>query len=129
VPRVNHSFNIKAEEVHGISESLHHFVEKLLREKKTVDSQEYRSRKDACIRALLEDRYGHAVDMAQVRYREVKPPLLRDPSQPHDQMDNFASGKTDTIVKGLISQPSLYARQLSYKKKTQLTQIRKPWGW
>ena len=39
--------------------------------------------------------------------------LLRDPSLPHDQMDNFPSGKADQIVSGLDRQPDDPAFHLS----------------
>lgn len=132
VPHVDHERHFKAEEVHGLSETLHHFVDRLLREKPTVDSEEYLLRKDASLRAMVEDRYGHPVDMTQMRYRKVHPPRLRDPSQPHDQMDNFPSGKTGQIVAGLSGQPRSTDRSGSspaHRKQTRLKEIKKPWGW
>jgi hypothetical protein len=123
--------NLKAEEVHGVSESLHRFVDRLVKEKKTVDSREYQLKKNISIRSMVEDRYGRSASMPEVDYRRVeKPPLLRDPSQPHDQMDNFANGKTDQIESGLSGQPRSpeeYYKKI--RKKTTLQEVKKPWGW
>lgn len=129
VPHVDTLRFIEAEEVRGFSESLHRFVDHLLREKHTVDSQEFRSKRDASLRAMVEDRYGHPVDMRELYYRKVQPPLLRDPAAPYDQMDNFGSGKITSIKDSWSRQPSLYEQQLIHKKTTRLKEIRKPWGW
>jgi len=121
------------EEVHGVSESLHQFVDRLFSEKHTVDSADYLLRKDASLRALLEDRYGRASTMKAVAYRKVKPPLLRDPSEPHDQMDNFPSGKVDRIMAGISKQGQSAVALKNTKSKrntpTQLKELKTPWGW
>ena len=51
---------LNAEEVHGVSESLHQFLERLFSEKHTVDDREYLLRRNANLRSLVEDRYGRA---------------------------------------------------------------------
>jgi hypothetical protein len=121
-----------AQEVHGVSESINQFVERLFSEKRTVDSQEYLLRKDASLRTLIEDRYGRASTMKAIPYRQVKPPRLRDPSQPHDQMDNFPSGKVDQIAARIPRQPEtapVVKQQSPMKKTADLHMVRTPWGW
>lgn len=121
-----------AEAVHGVSESLHHFVERLFNEKHTKDSAEYLLRKDASLRALVEDRYGRASRMKEMPYRQVKAPLLRDPGAPHDQMDNFPGGKLDKIVSGIPKQPGnagVVKKTAPKKKVAGLDDLRTPWGW
>lgn len=44
-----------------MSESLHHFADRLLQQKTRSDSNDYLRRKNECIRALLEDRYGRVI--------------------------------------------------------------------
>lgn len=121
------------QEVRGVSESLYHFVDRLFSEKRTVDSEEYLLRRDASIRAMFEDRYGRASSMKEMAYRKVKSPLLRDPRSPHDQMDNFPSGKVDKIVAGISKQPATVTRlksQVAFKKAVgDLKGMRTPWGW
>jgi hypothetical protein len=64
----NHSHvSLNAQEVHGASESLHRFADRLLSEKQTIESREYRLKKDASMRALLEDRYGRAYRTPQAK--------------------------------------------------------------
>jgi hypothetical protein len=79
----NHSHaSSNAQEVHGVSESLHRFADRLLSEKQTKESREYLLKKDASLRALLEDRYGRAYRMPLANNRGTQAPLLRDPGKP-----------------------------------------------
>jgi hypothetical protein len=84
----------------SVSESFRKWVDMLVREKQTVDDQAYQSRKNASLKALLEDRYAPGRGASTGEYKKTKAPLLRDPSNPHDQMDNFPSGRTGEIVEG-----------------------------
>ncbi len=119
-------------EVHGVSQTLHRWVDRLVSERRTVEDNEYVLRKNASIRALLEDRYGRASTMPEIKYRKVKPLLLRDPSAPHDQMDNFPSGRVDKIEAKLHSQSQPSAalggrnRRISFEPRREL---KSPWGW
>lgn len=118
------------EEVHGVSESLHRWADRLLREKRTVEDHEYRLRRQSSLRALLEDRYGRAGRMASIEYEKVKAPLLRDPDQPHDQMDNFPSGRGDEITAGLRAQRGVINLRFSKKAaQPDLGKLKTPWGW
>ena len=78
----NSHASVYAQEVHGVSESLHRFADRLLSEKQTIESREYLLKKDASLRALLEDRYGRAFRMPQTNNRNAQAPLLRDPGKP-----------------------------------------------
>jgi len=115
---------------HGIS--LKEWIEHLVAEKRTVDDEGYREQKREALRSMVEDRFGHAVKPGEMAFRKVKPPRLQDPDRPPDQMDNFPSGRTEAIVKGLSSQPGKprIGRFASGNRKTAgLDRIKKPWGW
>lgn len=111
--------------------ALRRWVDHLVAEKRTVQDEEYARKREASLRALLEDRFGRSVKATEMTYRKVKPPLLRDPSQPHDQMDNFPSGKTEQIVSGLDKQPDAPARTRAapLRKTGSLKEVKTPWGW
>jgi len=79
--KVHASFT--AEEVHGVSESLHRFADRLLSEKQTKDSREYLLKKEDSLRALLEDRYGRAYRAPQAKNQNTQSPILHDPGKPH----------------------------------------------
>jgi hypothetical protein len=124
--------SLNAQEDHGVSESLYHFVDRLFSEKHTVDSQEYLMKKQACLRAMVEDRFGRACTMKEIKYRSVQPPRLRDPSAPHDQMDNFPSGKLNQIAARIPKQSEMTRKvkpQTPVKKTVGLADMRTPWGW
>ncbi len=80
----NHSHaSLNAQEVHGVSESLHRFADRLLSEKQTIESREYRLKKDTSLRALLEDRYGRAYRTARAtNNRNTQAVKLRGPGRP-----------------------------------------------
>lgn len=110
--------------------SLNEWVDWLISEKRTVDDDDYLARRNASVRALIEDRYGRVVEPTRQVYEKVKPPRLRDPAAPHDQMDNFPSGKADRIVSGLTRQPGKpLATGLRRGQQPALREVRTPWGW
>lgn len=118
--------------LNGSQSSLQGWIDHLVSEKRTTDDDEYRLRKDASLRALLEDRFGRPAQPGEIAYRKVKPPQLRDPGRPYDQMDNFPSGRTDRIVAGLHRQPGTPARAqpgLAARRAVQLKDLKTPWGW
>ena len=98
----------------------------------TVDDGEYQRRKQASLRALLEDRFGRPAKPGEIEFRKVKPPLLRDPGRPYDQEDNFPGGRADQIVAKLERQPGTRAPALrgpTARKVVGLKDVRTPWGW
>jgi hypothetical protein len=103
------------------------WIGRLVSEKRTVDDQAYQLRKDASLRALLEDRFGRPVQPAEMTYHKVRPPRLRDPGLPYDQQDNFPGGRTERIVAGLTRQPGQPGSAVS--KTGPLENLKKPWGW
>ena len=116
----------------GAAGSLKHWIEHLVAEKRTVEDARYRQRKQDALRSMLEDRYGRAPKPAEMEYRKVKPPRLQDPERPHDQMDNFPSGRTHAIVGKLSQQPARPKLGQSLRpgrKVAGLENIKKPWGW
>ena len=115
------------------STSLHRLADSLIHEKKTVQDQAYVDKRNASMRALLEDRYGRSSRMAEIKYRNVRAPLLRDPNAPHDQMDNFPSGKADQVAAMLKNQSgSQEGRPLPSGRdatRVDLKNLKNPWGW
>ena len=105
------------------SSALQIWVDRLIAEKRTTDDGDYQLRKDASLRALLEDRYGRGADSRAMVYRKTRPPLLQDPQRPPDQMDNFPNGKADRILAGLQRQPQ------SGGRSRELGNMKTPWGW
>ena len=115
---------------HGIA--LKEWMEHLVAEKRTVDDEDYRQMKREALRSMVEDRFGHAARPGEMPYRKVKPPRLQDPNRPPDQMDNFPSGRTDAIVKGLSrtpGKPRIGELENGHRKTASLDRIKKPWGW
>jgi hypothetical protein len=125
--------------LHGLdlrhdSSSLKRWIDHLFADKRTVEDDQYRSRREAALRAMVEDRFGRTPQATEVKFQKVKPPRLRDPDRSYDQMDNFPSGRTEAIVTKLSSQPSSAASKIDQKqaplrKTVGLGDIRKPWGW
>ena len=111
---------------------LQSWIDRLVAEKRTVDDSEYLLRKDASLRALLEDRFGRSVRPGEIPYRKVRPPMLRDPSRPYDQQDNFPSGRKDRISSGLERQPrgtGAADKKAGVSGAARIRDIKTPWGW
>jgi hypothetical protein len=123
--RTRHIGSLEAEEVHGASEVLHQWADLLKTRKKMRDSEAYKAHCYESLRTMLEDGYGLARDRKPIEYRKVKPPLLRDPSAPHDQMDNFPSGKTRQIEQKLTSQPRSPRKNIPPMRQAQYGGIKK----
>ena len=109
------------------------FADKLIHEKTNVDDQEYLKKRNASVRALLEDRYGRSARMSEIEYNKVKAPLLRDPGAPHDQMDNFPSGKAGQLAKMLKRQSRTLPGEVrpvgKDARRADLKNLKTPWGW
>lgn len=118
---------------HDFSDSIHRFADRLIHEKKTVQDQKYLEKRNASMRALLEDRYGRASRMSEVPYRKVKAPLLRDPGATPDQMDSFPSGKGDQIAAKFGKQPGKFVggKKAASRdaRRADLKNLKTPWGW
>ena len=127
--RTRHFGSIQAEEVHDVSETLHNWADRLKSRKTDRNSEEYKTRCHESLRTMCEDRYGRSANPKPIKYKKVKPPLLRDPSEPHDQMDNFPSGKTKEITSKIKAQPRSTRQNIPPMRKAQLGGVRKPWGW
>jgi len=118
---------------HDLSDSLHRLTDKLFDEKRTVQDAEYLQKRNASMRALLEDQYVPKAKMSKVNYRKVKAPMLRDPGAPHDQMDNFPSGKGDQLTEELKSKSRTQTGRKKLRgrdaRRTDLKNLKTPWGW
>ena len=112
--------------------TLHRWVDHLVSPKQTKTDEAYLRRRESSLRALLEDRFVSPNKMTKMEYRETRPPLLRDPSEGHDQMDNFPSGRVDKIEANLKASPQAKSKS-SKKIKTIVFEepppLRSPWGW
>jgi hypothetical protein len=112
--------------------SMKSWIDHLIAEKRTVEDDDFRARKQAALRSMVEDRYGRSIRAAEMKFQKVKPPRLQNPDRPHDQMDNFPSGRVDAIASKLSPQPGELkpgiARQAT-RKNTALGDIKQPWGW
>lgn len=116
----------------GVSDSLQRWVDHLVATKTTVEDDEYRHRRESSMRALLEDRFVSPSHMTKMEYHKVKPPRLRDPSLPHDQMDNFPSGNPDRIESKFNGQPNVQAVErhgTGTIRYEDVKEVRTPWGW
>lgn len=119
---------------YSFSESFYHWADRLVQEKHTVDNVEYMHKREGCIRALLEDRYGWSGRMETMTEAKVTPPLSGVPVASHDQMDNFSSGRVNKIEarflrKRQVGAISPYMHQLKLGKLTGLQDLKLPWGW
>ncbi|MEJ8568200.1 hypothetical protein [Elongatibacter sediminis] len=119
----------------GLSSTLQSLTDQLIREKQVNSGSD--SRRNQSIRALLEDRYGRVrqEQMPEIHYEKVKPPRLRDPSEPHDQMDNFGSREAQRVRRKLQYLKSMGDKAKAPGNGTKrmryvaLKDIRQPWGW
>ena len=114
------------------SATLHRWVDHLVSSKQTTDNLEYRHRRESSMRALLEDRFVSPKKMTKIEYQKTSPPLLRDPSEPHDQMDNFPAGRVDKIESRLkastnaVPERNRKIEAVVYEESSALVS---PWGW
>lgn len=124
----------------GVSESVRGFTDRLIKGKQLLQPGESNSG-NGSIRALLEDRYGPVNrGMTEIPYQKVKRPLLRDPSEQHDQLDNLGSAETRRLRQKLqfLSAMNLVedgsGNQAKGTKKVEfryveLKDLKQPWGW
>lgn len=112
--------------------TLHRWVDHLVSSKQTKNDQEYLRRRESSMRALLEDRFVSPKKMTKMEYEVIKRPLLRDPSEPHDQMDNFPNGRLEKIESG-FQESSQGKAESSGKIETIVYEespaLKSPWGW
>ena len=118
---------------HDTYDAMHRFTDKLMRGKTTVDDQAYQEKRSACLKALLEDRYGRASKMTEIDYRKIKAPRLRDPQAAHDQMDNFLNGKSEQLTAKLKRTTRKHTGSVR-PVRTEAgpavrTNLKTPWGW
>lgn len=121
----------------GVGDRLRRAAVHLTKKRQLVGQAAPDPRRSRSIRALLEDRYGrvNADVMPAIKYHKVKPPRLRDPRAPHDQMDNFGTGEAARIsarlqrhgVKGRVQAVPIMQRRKNLD--LQLKNIKQPWGW
>lgn len=117
----------------GASSSLYRLIDLMMSEKQTVDNREYLLKKDASMRAMLEDRYGRQIPPTEIEFKRVKPPLLRDPNGPVDQMDSFRNGQANDVAQQLRANGSesklLHKNYGPIRERAYLKEVKTPWGW
>lgn len=128
--------NRVGESAEGMSPRLRSFSERLVREKMLASSPSSNPRVSNSIRALLEDRYGRVnrQSMAEMEYQKVKAPRLRDPREPHDQMDNFGTKEAERIRQKLKLLTAMNGVPVVEEEKkalryVELKDVKRPWGW
>jgi hypothetical protein len=114
----------------SISESFHHWADRLVQEKHTVDDEEYRRRKERWIRTLLEDRYGRSAMIDPAAYEEQS----EVPVLPRDPVDHFSGKRVDKVEarflrKDQTGEISYHTHPLKLEKKSSLKDLKMPWGW
>ena len=114
----------------SISKSFHHWADRLVQGKHTVDDEEYRRRKERWLRTLLEDRYGRSAVVAPSA--SAKQPEV--PAVPHDPVDTFSGHRVDKVEarflrKGQTGEISYHTRPLKLEKQSGLKDLKMPWGW
>ena len=131
-----HEERNRGENRQSFSESMRSFSDRLFRPKELVNNPKNDKRVHGSIRALLEDRYGRVSrqSAAAIEYQKVKAPRLRDPSAPHDQMDNFGTREAERVrqklklIKAMNAVPEA-AQQNSEVRYVDLKDVKRPWGW
>lgn len=120
----------------GVSETIRNFTDRLIREKQLVQPGSSDS-----IRALLESRYSPVNrGMAEIEYQKVKRPLLRDPSEPFDQLDNLGTLEAHRLRQKLqflsamnpdVAGPgekNRNGKKIEFRY-VELKDLKQPWGW
>jgi hypothetical protein len=102
----------------AVSGSLQRWVERLVSEKRTVEDQEYMLKKDASLRALLEDRYGQA---SKIR--------INGSGRSADKAAavNGESRSTATGTNGHLPEETNLAAENAGRGP--IRDIKTPWGW
>ena len=120
----------------GLSEPMKSFTDGLLRRKNRLAGSAGELRGRESIRALIEDRYvpSNWNSPNEIEYRKVKPPLLRDPNAPHDQMDNFGVKKAELVRKKLqrvvkMNVGAAAAARQHELRYVDVKYVKQPWGW
>ncbi|MBT8057108.1 MAG: hypothetical protein KJO72_09265 [Gammaproteobacteria bacterium] len=101
----------------GVSDSLHRWVDRLVSEKRTVEDQEYVLKKDASLRALLEDRYGQA---SKIRINGSGRSVGRAPV-------NGESRSTPPGTNGDRAEETDTAAE--HGRRAPIRDVKTPWGW
>ena len=115
---------------HSMSESLHHWADVLIREKHTVDDEDYRLKREISMRTLMEDRYGRTI----VKTRK-KPARLSKTARPSGnslrKTPGTSAGRNEArpLRKGQTGEISLYKRQKMLEMQSGLKKLKMPWGW
>ena len=117
-------------QAHSISDSLHHWADKLAQGKHTVDNEEYKHKKERSMRVLMEDRYGRSSRTKSTTHATRSGVT----TTAHDQMDNSSSGQVEKVEarftrKGESAEISRDTRQPRLKMQTGLENVKMPWGW
>lgn len=112
------------------------FADSLVRRKSRLAGPAGESRGRKSVRALIADRYvpSNRNSPNEIEYRKVKPPLLRDPNAPHDQMDNFGVKKAELVRKKLQRVVKINVEAATAAKQNELQyaglkDVKQPWGW
>ena len=120
----------------GPSNAMKWFSDRVANRKTRLERKPARSRSKENLRAFIEDRYVPAKwnSPSEIAYRKVKPPLLRDPNAPHDQMDNFGIKPAELVRKKLqrvvkMDVEAAVAAEQDELRYVNREFVKQPWGW
>jgi hypothetical protein len=128
----------------NLSDAVQSFSDRLVRQKKQLESRtdkpHAKARGKENFRALIEDRYVPSTwnSPNEIQYRKVKPPRLRDPQAPLDQMDDFGIKQAELTRKKLQRAVTINADEAVTPKQgakqdefryVGLKDVKQPWGW
>lgn len=131
-----HTAADRGKAVSALPKPVQSFTDGILRRKGRMAGVSAESRSRESMRTLIEDRYvpSNWNSPNEIEYRKVKPPLLRDPNAPHDQMDNFGSRKAVKVRKKLQRVVNMNVEAAAAAKRDELRyvgvkDVKQPWGW
>jgi hypothetical protein len=119
----DHGLNGDEEAGHG---ALQRWVDHLVSEKQTVDSGEYRKRREASMRALLEDRF-HSPNYAHIDTGTGKSGGV--PNQPATGSDPINNDRPAAKLRAVPDTGLRKAINIRNFFDDSLSEVKMPWGW
>ena len=102
--------------VHAPSSALYRWVDRLVAEKQTTDDSDYQERRDASMRALLEDRFHSGVHPATQGRKTTNG-------------NGSARPGTSPVLNGQSADEARITVQLKPSGEKSISGVRTPWGW
>ena len=114
-------------------QAIHRWVDGLVSEKQTTEDIEYQRRREASLRALLEDRFHSSALTRTAVYRGTTAPQQSEPSANKDRVEYASATRLNGVKSGTLGMNGQRvatppSRQRSHHHEP-LSGVRKPWGW